>query len=97
MVALHRRYADAVAFVSVSIDDAQDHDKLRRVAAQLKLPYPVALDPTGKVLAKYASGASIPLTFVIDAQGSVAYRHGNYEPGDEAALQAAIEKVVASP
>jgi len=94
LVELHGRYAEQVEFVSVSIDAAEDHDKLRSVASELKLAYPVALDPDGEVLAKYASGTGIPLTFVIDRDGKVAYQHGNYEPGDEKALADAIQRTL---
>lgn len=96
LVALHGKYAaKGVVFVAVSIDEKDDYDSLRKVVGDLKLPYPVPLDPSGSVLAKYAQGASIPLTFVLDRSGAVVYKHQNFEPGDELgiekALQAALE------
>jgi len=94
LVELHGRYAEQVEFISVSIDASEDHPKLRSVASELKIPYPVALDPDGEVLAKYASGTGIPLTFVIGRDGKVAYQHGNYEPGDEQALAEAIQSTL---
>lgn len=97
LVRLHSRHAPRVEFVSVSIDVAGDHDKLRQVAADLKLPYPVLLDPKGEVLAKYASGAGIPLTLVIHRDGTIAYHHENYAEGDEVELGAAIERAVLDP
>jgi peroxiredoxin len=90
LVVLYERYASQVEIVSVSIDAAADHDALRDVVARLQIPYAVALDPEGTVLSQYATGASIPLTLVIDIEGTVVYRRGNYEPGDERALDAAI-------
>lgn len=94
LVQLYKRYGDSVGFVSVSIDALEDHDKLRRVVGELQLPYPVALDPNGDVLAKYASAAGIPLTFVFDREGEAVYQHDNYEPGDESALKDAIRRAL---
>lgn len=94
---LYRQYQASkspIAFVSVSIDDADGLDDLRAVVRKLDLPYPVALDPKGRALALYAKGASIPLTFVIDRSGAVIYRHGNFEAGDEEPLQRAIASVL---
>ncbi len=95
LVALYNKYTTrGVAFVAVSIDEADDYATLRKMVARLKLPYPVVLDPKGQVLGKYAKGASIPLTFVIDRSGAVTYRHQNFEPGDEVGIEAAIVRVM---
>lgn len=76
--------------MSVSVDAVQDHDELGRVVTDLAIDYPVTLDPDGDVLAKYARGATIPLTLVIDRNGDIVYQHGNFRPGDEDGLAAEI-------
>lgn len=80
-----------VAFAAVSIDEPDDYPTLRTLVADKALTYPVPLDPRGEILATYADGASIPLTFVLSRSGDVVYRHHNFEAGDEIALKAAIE------
>ncbi len=93
LIALYEKYASkGVEFVAVSIDEVDDRATLTKVVADLKLPYPVALDPEGKALALYAQGASIPLTFVVGKDGKVSYRHQNFAEGDQVALEAAIQE-----
>lgn len=95
LVALHTKYAKkGVVVVAVSIDERDDYANLRKVVADLKLPYPVPLDSSGEVLAKYAKGASIPLTFVIDRSGAIVYKHQNFEPGDEVGIEGALEEAL---
>ncbi len=94
MVKLHETYgAKGVEFISVSIDASEDHPALQKVAKDRGVTYGIALDPDGEVLAQYAKGASIPLTFVLDNTGAVVFSHRNYEAGDEVKLEAAIKSV----
>ncbi|RMH40476.1 MAG: TlpA family protein disulfide reductase [Deltaproteobacteria bacterium] len=90
---LYERYGDRVAFLSVSIDEAGDRAAVDEAVRELGIPYPVALDPDGAVMARYAAGASIPLSFVFDATGAARFRHHNFQPGDERALAAAVSAV----
>lgn len=78
----------------MSIDDKDDYDTLKKVVAKLALPYPVALDPGGEVLAKYAKGGGIPLTFVLDRSGAVVYSHRNFRAGDEVELETALKSTL---
>jgi len=94
LVKLHKEYGERVELVSVSIDAAEDHQTLRRVAAELGIDYPIALDPEGELLARYASGAGIPLTFVFARDGALVYHHDNYQTGDEEALVEAVERAL---
>ncbi len=95
LVKLYEKYkSKGVAFVAVSIDEVDDHATLKSVVTELKIPYPVALDPNGEVLALYAQGASIPLTFLLGAEGEVIYRHQNFTEGDEVPLEEAIAKAL---
>jgi peroxiredoxin len=91
LLALHEKYsAQGVEFVSVSIDEEQDRAAVAETVAELAIVYPVVLDEKGAILKSYAAGASIPLTFVVGANGNVMYRHQNYSAGDEVPLEAAI-------
>ncbi len=96
LIQLYEKYkSKGVEFVAVSIDEADDHATLAKVVADLSITYPIALDPDGEVLAKYAQGASIPLTFLIGADGKVVYRHQNFAEGDEAELEEALKGAIA--
>lgn len=95
LVKLYEKYkSKGVEFVAVSIDEVDDHATLKSVVAKLKITYPVALDPDGEVLALYAQGASIPLTFLLGAEGEVIYRHQNFTEGGEVPLERAIAKAL---
>ncbi len=95
LVKLYERYGTKIEFVSISIDAEDDRASLLKAVQDLGITYPVALDPDGRVLAKYAAGASIPLTFVVDSSGAVAFSHRNYQAGDETKLEDAIVAVLA--
>ena len=90
---LHADLGDRVAIVSVAIDEPETQRKLAATVSRLGLTYPVALDPEGTVLKQYAPGGTIPLTLVLDVEGAVQYRRGNFEAGDEAALIAAVRQI----
>jgi len=93
--ALHKAYGPrGLEVVSISIDEAKDHPALAKVVEKLKLTYPVALDPKGTVLAQYAKGSSIPLTFVLDDKGEVVHRQQNFRRGDEVELERVIADVM---
>lgn len=88
---LYKQHGTEVEFVSVSIDEASQIDDLRRVVADLKISYPVALDPGGEsILPKYAHGIGIPLTIVVGADGTIRYTQRNFQAGDEEHLERAI-------
>lgn len=93
LVELSAKYKSrGVELVSVSIDDADDQDALRKVVAKLGITYPVALDPSGtKILPTFATGVGVPLTLLVDANGTIVFSQRNYKPGDENALQRAID------
>jgi thiol-disulfide isomerase/thioredoxin len=91
---LYRDHGGRLKVLAISIDDAESRNALAQVVHDLDLPYPVLLDPDGAVLARYAGGATIPLTIVLDAAGGVRYHHGNFQPGDERRLETAIREVL---
>lgn len=97
LVQLYEEYkGQGVEFIAVSIDEPDDRGTLETLVADLKISYPVALDPEGEVLALYAQGASIPLIFLIGADGKVAYRHQNFTEGDEGDLETALKGALAA-
>lgn len=91
---LYKQHGTEVELVSVSIDEATQIDDLRRVVVDLKISYPVALDPGGEsILPKYAHGIGIPLTLVVGADGTIRYTQRNYQRGDEQKLARALDEL----
>ena len=72
--------ADQVAIVGVSVDRGtpeQVRPLIGQFAEHYKINYPILLDPQGDLAQQYYRGVRmpIPLTMIIDQQGSVAQTH----------------------
>lgn len=85
--AIHDVYADwqdetGVEMYIVSIDQAQDEQKVRPLVAGNAWEYHVLLDPNG-TLKRAMNVQNIPHIFVIDSKGEIVYQHVGYTEGDE--------------
>jgi peroxiredoxin len=90
MVRTYNRYRDrGLEFIAV----AMRHDPpnyVIRYAETNRLPFKVALDPTGELAKAYGDVKITPTTFVIDKRGNVAGRTTG--PGDLAKFNALLEE-----
>lgn len=92
--AIHEVYADwqeetGVKVIAVSIDEAQNIQKVKPLADGFGWEYEVLLDPNGDF--KRALGVNmIPAVFVVDGNGNIVDQHSGYTDGSEEHL---IEKV----
>lgn len=78
-----------VKVIAISIDQAQNINKVKPLVDNHGWPYEVLLDPNGDF--KRALGVQmIPYTLIIDGKGNIAYKHNGYTDGAEDEL---IEKV----
>lgn len=78
-----------VKVIAVSIDQAQNINKVKPLVDSHGWPYEVLLDPNGDF--KRALGVQmIPYTLIVDGKGNIVYRHNGYTDGAEVEL---IEKV----
>ncbi len=78
-----------VKVIAVSIDQAQNINKVKPLVDGHGWPYEVLLDPNGEF--KRALGVQmIPYTLIVDGQGQIVYKHNGYTDGAEEEL---IEKV----
>jgi peroxiredoxin len=68
----------AFEFLAISIDDSPE--PAQSAAAALKIPFPVLLDADSSVAGAYGV-ESIPMLFVIDKTGKVAYSHVGFDVG----------------
>ncbi|MGO9009772.1 MAG: TlpA family protein disulfide reductase [Bryobacteraceae bacterium] len=78
----HKSDAD-YEIVSINIDD--DRAAAQAAATELKVPFPVLLDPTSKTSRTYGVDA-IPTLFVIDKDGKVLHGQVGFAPGFEIIL-----------
>ena len=78
-----------VKIIAVSIDQAQNINKVRPLVDQHGWPYEVLLDPNSDF--KRALGIQmIPYVLIVDGDGTIVYKHNGYTDGAEEEL---IEKV----
>ena len=78
-----------VKIFAVSIDQAQNINKVKPLVVAHGWDYEVLLDPNGDL--KRALGCQmIPYTIIVDGKGEIVYKHNGYTDGAETEL---IEKV----
>lgn len=78
-----------VKIYAVSIDQAQNINKVKPLVSNHGWEYEILLDPNGEFLRAF-SGHAIPYTLIVDGKGEIVYKHSGYTDGAEAEL---IEKV----
>lgn len=92
--AIHEVYEDwqaetGVKIYAVSIDQAQNINKVKPLVDNHGWEYEVLLDPNGDL--KHAMGVQmIPYVLIVDGKGNIVYKHNGYTDGAEEEL---IEKV----
>ena len=78
-----------VKIVAVSIDQAQNINKVKPLVSSHGWEYDVLLDPNSDFL-RALGGQMIPYTLIVDGKGKIVYKHSGYTDGGETEL---IEKV----
>lgn len=97
--AIREVYADwqaetGVKIFAVSIDQAQNINKVRPLVDQEEWEYDVLLDPNSDF--KRALGVQmIPYVLICDGQGKIVYRHSGYTDGAENELIEKVRELVA--
>ena len=72
MESLYTRYAKR-GFTILAVNVGQRKDAVRKFAADLKVSYPVYLDPEAKVAREYEV-VGVPKTFILDRNGVIRYK-----------------------
>ena len=81
-----------VKIIAVSIDQAQNINKVKPLVDGYGWDYEVLLDPNGDL--KRALGVQmIPYVLIVDGQGNIVYRHNGYTDGAEEELIAKIREL----
>lgn len=78
-----------VKLIAVSIDEAQNVNKVKPLVDSNGWPYEVLLDPN-RDFSRALGIQTIPFTLIVDGNGNIAYKHNGYTDGAETEL---IEKI----
>lgn len=95
--AIHEVYEDWVAetgvkLIAVSIDQAQNINKVKPLVDGYGWEYDVLLDPNSDL--RRALGIQmIPYTLIIDGTGKIVYRHNGYTDGEEQELIETVRNI----
>ncbi len=94
----HQTYKDqGLHVVLVSEDAPSTAQSVPAFLARFNITAEWLVDSDSEILARYNSSGSIPFTVLLHPDGSVAWAHAGYEPGDEALLESQIQKILSSP
>ncbi len=94
--AIHEVYADwqdetSVKMYIVSIDQAQDANKVKPLVDGFGWEYEVLLDPNGD-FKRAMNVQNVPHVFVINGKGKIVYNHAGYVDGGEEDIREALDK-----
>ena len=82
-----------VKIYAVSIDQAQNINKVKPLVDQNEWEYEVLLDPNSEFL-KALGGQMIPFVVVVDGNGNVVSKHSGYTDGAEGELIEEVRKLL---
>ncbi|MBN1825463.1 MAG: TlpA family protein disulfide reductase [Candidatus Eisenbacteria bacterium] len=91
---LHKKYADrGLTVLTVNVDSPRSSAKVRSYVKSKGYSFEVLLDANSEMMRLYHF-KSIPQVFLVDADGTIAYSHLGYAPGNERRLAEEIEKLL---
>ena len=93
--AIHEVYPDwqdetGVKMIIVSIDQAQDANKVKPLVDGFGWEYEVLLDPNGD-FKRAMNVQNVPHVFVLDGKGKIVYNHASYTEGGEQDIYDALQ------
>lgn len=97
--AIHEVYPDwqaetGVKLIAVSIDQAQNANKVKPLVDSEEWEYEVLLDPNSDFM-RAMNVRNVPHLFIIDGEGNIAYSHSGYTDGGEKEVLAKIKEISA--
>ena len=82
--------------MAISIDQAQNMNKVKPLVDNHGWEYEVLLDPNGDMKRAFGIQA-IPYTLIVDGKGKIVYRHNGYVDGAEEELIEKVRELTAKP
>lgn len=83
-----------VKLIAISIDKAQDANKVKLLVNENEWPYEIILLDKNSELKQALSIQMIPYTMVINGKGKIVYRHYGYTDGEEENLLEIIRDAI---
>jgi peroxiredoxin len=94
--AMQGELGDKIQVISISVDAAKDEAKVKALVKKLDYTPQVLLDPDTRVVRTYHPRGMPPFSMVIGKDRRVHYKKLGYTDGDEAALKAVVQRLVAA-
>ena len=95
---MYQAYRDqGFVVLAVSMDGPESIAEVAPHARRYGLSFPVLLDEETRVVGTLNPKRAAPYTLLIDRDGTIAYTHEGYSPGDEITLEAKIKELLAVP
>lgn len=95
---LHRRFGAAgLRVLGIAIDGPQTRAQVGAAARRHGLSFPVLLDEEGRAMEAFDPRGTAPYVVLLDRRGRVARTLEGYTPGDEAALEEAVVRLLGQP
>jgi peroxiredoxin len=92
--ALHERWRErGLTVIGVSIDGPRNFARVRPFAQRLGLGYPIVIDEDGSLQQRFRVSA-VPTSVLIEPGGRIARVHTGWAPGEDAALEAEVERLL---
>lgn len=96
--AIHEQYPDwqdetGVKVIAVSIDEAQNEQKVKPVVDTTFPDFDVLLDPNGE-FKRQMGVTDIPHAFIIDGNGNIVWSHQGYVDGGESEILEKLQELV---
>ncbi len=81
-----------VELVAISVDDSRNTARVKPMVSGLGWDFDVLLDPNGDIQ-RAMNVANPPVTFLLDQNGEIVYKHTGYVEGDELELEEHIIEI----
>jgi len=85
--------ADGFTILGINVDSPKSMAKVKPFVSSNGIDYPVVLDPNNVIFQKF-NGQGVPYSILIDRDGSIAYKHTGFSPGDEEEIEEEIRKLL---
>jgi peroxiredoxin len=92
LIDLSGRYGDKIRILCLDVDP-ENIDKIRSIAAGLKIPYPILLDEGRRTAERYGV-RDLPATFLIGTDGRIRSRYEFLGDAERRSLTAEIERLI---
>jgi peroxiredoxin len=96
LVRMYKKHKDkGFVVLAVSLDGPETRAQVSSVVHDKEMVFPVLLDEETTVVGKFNPKNELPYAVLINRRGEIVHHRGGYTPGDEAALEDEVERLLA--